>query len=427
MSERDASAVLNTLSSLFEKKVHPYTEATRFLHDFSPGRYLRLFIERAIELHPSLSPAIRRLNVRAVLRCAEARGSKYTSTFDDLVFCWPYSSVRVPIASFRYSELHPFWDAIASFSGFKWIDAGALAVWTAATAATAAESNQGIALLSLCIFFWQAVPDPQGHFTDTFHDVLQDLVRYVSPLAEGSAGAQQAYSAAALLITLALEEASPKLERGQWYWSTVDAVSKLLHPLVRITDDAAATTAQKVLCSPFWLKRLPDDIPSSWLDNPGFSQIIICAGRLIEPLGSWYHRCLPSMPENVTTLADLPSTIQIQLTEPLKRWLTNIAPSDLQDLPSLFRLLGTLNEPKAVINVQRALREFLTPPQPERNPGTAGVDVTQTVNVNNARPDGLLSQPESILEAAREALRQLEKTASKQEFIYKALSIPDYP
>ncbi|KAJ7592708.1 hypothetical protein C8J56DRAFT_1045167 [Mycena floridula] len=135
----------------------------------------------------------------------------------------------------------------------------------------------------------------------------------------------------------------------------------------------------------------------------------------------------PVIPENVTTLAGLPSTIQILLTLPLKQWLADIPPDDLRHIPSLFRLLGTLDEPEAVIEVQRALREFLTPPEPERNPDTARMDVIQTINVNSP-PDGLLSQPESNLEAAREALRQLEKTASKPEFIYKALSnIPDYP
>ncbi|KAJ7592709.1 hypothetical protein C8J56DRAFT_1045168 [Mycena floridula] len=214
MSERDASAVVNALSSLFEKKVNPYTEATRFLHDFLPNSYLLEFIERAIELHPSLSPAIRRLHVRAVLRCAKARGSKY----DGDLGCWPYNSVDVTVASFRDSELRPFWDVIASFLGFKWDPDGALAV---PTAATAAESNQGIALFCLCLFFWEAAPDPQGHFTDTFINVIYELINYVSALAEGSAGAQQAYSAAVLLITLAWEEASPKLERGMWYWRTM--------------------------------------------------------------------------------------------------------------------------------------------------------------------------------------------------------------
>ncbi|KAJ7592718.1 hypothetical protein C8J56DRAFT_1161797 [Mycena floridula] len=409
MSQRDASAVVNALSSLFERKVHPYTEATEFLHGGYSSYLLQWFMNHAIELHPSLSPAIRRLHVRAVLCCAEARGSKYTTTYNDLLDCWPYSSVRVPVESFRYSELHPFWDAIASFS-------------TAAKAATAAESNQGIALLSLCLFFWEAAPDPQGHFTYTFDNVMEDLIKYVSPLAEGSAGAQQAYSAAVLLIASALGDASPELKRGEWYAMTVDAVSKLLHPLIRITDDAAAITAQRVWCSSFWPRWALGDIPSSWLENPKVNQII-CARGLIMSL---WRSDAPVIPENVTTLAGLPSTIQIELTEPLKQWLTKIPPDDLQHLPSLFCLLGTLDEPEAVINVQRALHKFLTPPEPERNPDTARVVVTQTNNIN-ARPDGLLSQPESNLEAAREALRQLEMTASKPEFIYKALSIPDYP
>ncbi|KAJ7575002.1 hypothetical protein C8J56DRAFT_1032711 [Mycena floridula] len=428
MSQRDASAVVNALSSLFENKIHLYTEATSFLHDFSSSDLFRWFMERAIELHPSLSPTLRRLHVMAVLRCAQARGSKYTTTDEDLLQSWPYYSVLVPVASFRLSELHPFWDAIMSFLGIDRMYGGAV---TFPTAATAAEANQGIALLSLCLFFWQAVPDPQGHFTDTFHHVMGDFVSYVSPLAEGSAGAQQAYSAAALVITSALEEASPKLKRGQWCTITVDAVSGLLHPLVRITDDAAATTAQRVLSSRFWPRWAFGNIPSSWLENPKVIQTI-CARRLIESLGGQYRPRLSSIPKNVTSLAGLHSTTQIELTQHLREWLTDIPPDDLRHIPSLFRLLRTLDEPKAVINVQGALREFLTPPEPERNSDTARADVTETINLD-ARSTGFLSllstkwQPESNLEAAREALRLLEKTASKPEFIYKALSIPDYP
>ncbi|KAJ7573056.1 hypothetical protein C8J56DRAFT_1174085 [Mycena floridula] len=396
MTERDASAVVNAFSSLFEKKVHSHTEATQFLHDYDSSHHLWFFMKHAIQLHPSLSPAIRRLHVMAVLRCAQARGSKYNTTYDDLE-CWPYISVDVAVKQFRYSELRPFWDVIGSFLGFEWLNDGALTLPTAAKAATAAdETNQIITLFSLCLFFWEAVPDPQGHFTDTFRHVIEDLLRYVSPLAEGSAGAQQAYSAAVFLIALALEDASSELERGMWHGMTVLVVSKLLHPLVRITDHAAGETAQRVLCSPFWLERLPDDIPSSWLDNPVFSQII-CTGRLIQSLRAWYHRHLPLIPENVTTLAGLHSTTQIQLTRPLKGWLDHIF-DNVADISSLFRLLGTLDEPKSVIEVQRALGKFLARPQTESN-----------------------------LDAAREALRELEKTASKQEFIYKALSTPDYP
>ncbi|KAJ7572337.1 hypothetical protein C8J56DRAFT_1035394 [Mycena floridula] len=396
MRERDASAVVNALSSLYENQVHPYTEATRFLHSRSSSSNLRDFMERAIELHPSLSPAIRRLHVMAVLRCAQARGSTYDTTDDDRR--WPYSSVDVTVASFRYSELRPSWDAIASFLGFEWLDDGMRTIPTAATAATAVEATQAIALFSLCFFFWEAVPDPQAHFTDTFHHVMYDLISYVSPLAEGSASAQQAYSAALFLITLALEEASLESGRGEWYGITVYMVSKLLRPLVKVTDDAAAITAQRVLCSPWWSTRLPDDIPSRWLDNAVLNQTI-CARRLKRCLEPWWHASWSLMSENVTTLAGLHSTTQIQLTESLIRWLTDISPDDIQYIPSLFRLLSTLDEPKAVIEVQRALGKFLA-----------------------------TSQTENDLDAAREALRELEKKASKPGFILLALaSIPDYP
>ncbi|KAJ7590554.1 hypothetical protein C8J56DRAFT_536838 [Mycena floridula] len=299
MSERDASAVVNALSSLFEKNVHPYNEAIRFLHINSSNYYLRWFMERAIKLYPSLFPVIRRLKVMAVLRCAQARGSKYNTTYRDLN-CWPFSSVDVPVWSFRYSELRPFWDVIGSILGFEWVLDGALTTQTAVKGATALETNQVIALFSLCIFFWEAVPDPQGHFISTFHHVIEDLISYVSPLAEGSAGAQQAYSAAVLLITVALEEASPEFERAGWYGDTIYGVSKLLDPLVRITDDAAATTLQRALCSPLWWKRLPDNIPSIWAKNPELNQTI-CARQLIQAFHSRYWSW-PSIPEMLPLL-----------------------------------------------------------------------------------------------------------------------------
>ncbi|KAJ7574996.1 hypothetical protein C8J56DRAFT_458006 [Mycena floridula] len=372
MSQRDASAVVNALSSLFEKEVYPYTEGIRFLHSRSSSRNLRWFMIHAIELHPSLSPTIRRLKVAAVLRCAQARGSKYDTTSNDL-YCWPYSSVLVPVASFRYSELRSFWDAIGSFLGFGWRYCSALTSWTAAKAATAAETNPAITLFSLCLFFWEAVPDPQAHFTDTFHDVMYELISHVSPLAEGSAGAQQAYSAAVFIITSALEEASSKLEHGKWYWRTVYEVSvKFLRPLVKVTDDAAAETAQRVLCSPLWSTRLPDNIPSSWLQNPKLNQTI-CARRLIESLRG-YHR--PSIPANVTTLAGVHSTMQIVLAESLEGWLDDIF-DNVADISFLIRLLGTFDEPKAVIDVQRALHKFLTTPQTENNFDAAGEALTE--------------------------------------------------
>ncbi|KAJ7584315.1 hypothetical protein C8J56DRAFT_1166469 [Mycena floridula] len=397
MSERDASAVVNALSSVLEKNIHPYTEATKFLDTGgSSGFHLQSFLGRVIELYPSLSPAIRRLNVIAVLRCAQARGSTYKTTYSDR-YCWPYSNVVVPVGSFRYSELRPFWDAIASILGFEWEFDGMFMVEVEPKGATTAETNQVIALLGLCIFFWEAVPDPQGHFTGSVCHIIKDLVSYVSPLAEGSAHTQQAYSAAVLLITLALEEASPKLESGQWYWGTVYyEVSSLLYPLVKITDDTAAITAQRVVCSPFWSTEALGNIPSSWLENPELNRTI-GARWLIDYLGvpddPW-----PLIPANVT-LAGLHSTTQDALTQRLKGWLTEIQPDHLQHIPSLFRLLGTLDEPEAVIEVQGALRDFLTKPR----------------------------QAESSLDAARDALSVLEKTASKPEFIYKALSIPDYP
>ncbi|KAJ7584324.1 hypothetical protein C8J56DRAFT_1053775 [Mycena floridula] len=281
----------------------------------------------------------------------------------DNLFCWPYRSVLVSVESFRYSELRPFWDAIRSFGGIAWMDDGAV---TLLTVATAAESNQGIALFSLCLFFWEAVPDLQGHFTDTFHGVILDLISYVSPLAEGSAAAQQAYSAAVLLIALALEEASPRLEHAEWYWSTERGVSTLLEHLVRITDDAAAETAQRVLCCPFWSTKALENIPSTWPANSKVNQTI-CARRLIESLGGQYRCRLSSIPKNVTSLAGLDSTTQIELTQHLREWLSEILSDDLQHIPSFFHLLGTLDEPNAVIDVQRALCKFLTKPQMEKS------------------------------------------------------------
>ncbi|KAJ7572332.1 hypothetical protein C8J56DRAFT_1175380 [Mycena floridula] len=391
MSERDASALINALSSLFEKKVYLYDEATDF---HSSGHYLQWFLARSIELYPSLSPAIRRLQVIAVLRCAQARDSKYKMIYIDRR-CWPFTSVDVPVTQFRYSELGPFWQAISTILDFERNDSGVGMVRTEAKGATAAETNQVTTLLSVCIFFWEDTHDPRGHFTYNFHHVMEDLISYVSPLAEGSAAAQQAYSAAILLITLALEEAFPELERRGFYGNTAYGVSGFLGPLVKITDNAAAATAQRVLCSPFWVTRLPDNISSSWFENPDLNRIR-CANRLRGCLQGWIS--WSSMPEYVTTLAGIHSNIQIELTQDLREWLNDVS-NDIEDIPSLFCLLGTLDEPKAVTEVQRALGKFLTRTQTQNN-----------------------------LDDAREALKQLEMTARKPEFALKALRlIPDYP
>ncbi|KAJ7591661.1 hypothetical protein C8J56DRAFT_1047858 [Mycena floridula] len=395
MTERDASAVVNALSSLFENHVHLYTEATRFLHPDSSSDNLHWFMGRVIELYPSLSSAVRHLQVIAVLRCAQARDSKYKTIYDDL-HCWPYSNVDVPVGSFQYSELRPFWEAIGSVLGFEWREDGMETVQTAANRAIATGTDQVATLLGLCVFFWEDIHDPRDHFTASVYFVMEDLVSYVSPLAEGSAKAQQAYSAAVLLITSALEDASPEIKRRGFYGSTVRGASGFLGPLLRITDDAAAATAQRVLCCPLWSTRLPDNIPSSWLKNPALDQIY-CANWLrgyLRGLIPW-----PWITENVATLAGMHSTIQIEFTWSLNRRLARISSDDPQHIPSLLRLLGTLDEPEAVIEVQQALREFLTLPHLERN-----------------------------LDAVQEALGQLETTASKPEFIYKTLSsVLDYP
>ncbi|KAJ7575041.1 hypothetical protein C8J56DRAFT_976928, partial [Mycena floridula] len=180
MSERDASAVVNALLSLFENKVHPYTKATGFLHSrssrdpFSDSSSVRLerFMDEVTRQYPSLSPTLRRLHVMAVLRCAQARGSKYKMTYDDR-HCWPYNSVDVPLQPFQYSELRPFWKTISEFAELDSASAGSRVRLRSLGSfgsfsfkpANATEANQGITLFSLCIFFWEAVRDPQGHFT----------------------------------------------------------------------------------------------------------------------------------------------------------------------------------------------------------------------------------------------------------------------
>ncbi|KAJ7584325.1 hypothetical protein C8J56DRAFT_1089929 [Mycena floridula] len=45
MNKRDVSAVLNALSSLFEKNIFPYTEVTRFLHSWLSGINLQSFVQ----------------------------------------------------------------------------------------------------------------------------------------------------------------------------------------------------------------------------------------------------------------------------------------------------------------------------------------------------------------------------------------------
>ena len=400
MNERDASAVVETLSCLFENKIHLYSVVTTFFLDYPWlwEKEMQSFLDRAIALHPSLSPAIQRLHVLAMFHCAQARGSKYKTNLSTDSQCWPVCDVLYTVEPLRYSELRPFWEAIWAVLGVNCrFPSSGWEIFTVDSAATAVETNQAITLLSLCTFFWKSVQNPQGHFTNSnsFDFLTEDLIKFVSPLAEGSAGAQQGFSAAMLLITSALEDVSPELKRRGLYGAAVGVVSRFMYPLVKITDKTAITTAQRVLCS-----RLCGEecvllgLPSSWFGNPAFNQIY-CAKSLCLCLSDSPYWC--PIPKNVTTFTGMRSDMQIKLTHYLSmmRWLHWMTP---QDIARFFSLLGTLDEPVAVRQCQKALNEFLK---------------TQ--------------QAISSMDATRDALAQLNFTASDNGFIYKELCIRDSP
>ncbi|KAJ7590233.1 hypothetical protein C8J56DRAFT_1048397 [Mycena floridula] len=114
----DASAVVKTLLSLFERNVIPYTEATSYLHPSSLAN-LSSFLREVIKQHSSLAPAGHRLESTAIIRCAQAQDRKY-SVKGSGDCDWPFWSVcHIPDAIRQSSQLHPFWSDILSFVGIE--------------------------------------------------------------------------------------------------------------------------------------------------------------------------------------------------------------------------------------------------------------------------------------------------------------------
>ncbi|KAJ7574270.1 hypothetical protein C8J56DRAFT_468754 [Mycena floridula] len=410
IEEREASAVVNALWSLFDQNVLPYTDATSFLHPgkhviaISPGWRLEIYLDRVGQQFPSLSVLQQHLELMATFRCAQRRDSKYPSKHWGQR--WPFSHLGNLPRKLEDPELNPFCDEILSLLRDESVinESGRWGMHSRSADVIAAETNRGITLLGLCVYFWKDTALSSDDFTDHyFGRIMQQLPRFVSSLTVGSAGAQRAYSAAILLVTVVLERADLDLHHKDRYRSKL---SPLLDPLVNISDDIAARNAQRIFCSPLWFRYLSRwKIPPRWLENPTLNQILGSAELRRYLQIRWY---LPDsilrsrMPEQVVPFAGMHSSMQNELLEPLKRWLTKglpvISPDDVE---AVFRLLVLLDDPKAVLHVQRALVQFLSTAAPS--------------NVHERK-----------MEAAREALGQLKVTASKPGFIFKALSLPDF-
>ncbi|KAJ7585621.1 hypothetical protein C8J56DRAFT_125174 [Mycena floridula] len=370
---------------------------------------LSAFLAVTQRLYPSLSFSSGRLEVMAIFRCAQARDSQYPSQPSEQ---WPFSYINSKSRDsiFRDHECNSLWVEMWSFlnADVAYDDKSS---FPDTHATNAAETNRIITLLGLCIFLWEDVSHILQPLIDDFCSVINiELIRFVSPLTKGSIRAQRAYSAAILLITITLERATLHLgiaERNETHQYPVSAVSELRRALLDITDDIATTWAKRIFSSPLWLPHYGELIPVSWLEHPPIRQMIG-----IEKL----YRYLRGRPRlwsltlkvpghhEVDTLAGLDSVLQIQLAEPLNLWLTECLRdiSDEKPIALLFRLLATVDDPEAVVKMQRALRRFLTAP------ATANIESTEH---------------ESYLEAAREALEQLKVTASQPSVIFKALSL----
>ncbi|KAJ7585626.1 hypothetical protein C8J56DRAFT_948423 [Mycena floridula] len=349
----------------------------------------------------------------ATFRCAQARDAKYPS--DCSGRAWPFGRIssNLPDTAFQDPELHPFWVQIFSFLGNELVlhdNGGHIIRRTGTNANNAAETNRVITLLSLCLFFWEDrdVAHPGEHSTENlqFYNIIRNLPDFVSSLTKGTPGAQRSYSAAIALISLALERAVTDVHRYK------AKLSPLLAPLVRITDDTATVTAQRVLCSPLWLSYISAKSPPRWLENQVLAQIMAAAELKQFLEDNVFELPKRGLSHHVATFTGIDSNIQVQLAQALKQYLLNRHLPDIKSkaensISWVFRLLATVDDPKAVLQVQRVLGEFLL---------TA-----------SRSPDVEPMQHETDLEAAREALGQLEVTARKPEFIYNALSLLDYP
>ncbi|KAJ7585638.1 hypothetical protein C8J56DRAFT_1052943 [Mycena floridula] len=405
MTEREAAAVVNALSFLLEKGIHPYTSSTGFIPRRDSWGF-RQFRDQVAFDHPSLADATRRLPVMEIFRCSKARHAAALPPIP--LITGPFS------ATFHCSGLltaPQFGTEILSLSGIEKVSISdtSYSLSTKPGLDHWEENHRGTVLFALCSFFHKEAGYFPGHFAaESFYLAMKELACFISPLCEGSTEAQRAYSAAVWFITLSLEEAGTEAEEAR-HWRETHHFQQflwlLLDPLLQVTDDLAVKGVEKVFSHPFLWKYIRpmlgfnSETPS---DNSVLCRIM-CAHRLANSFGTptymngSRHRMPPSIPKNVT-FSNIDSAIQTQLVQDIRDWLREGLPElsseDTKVIPELFQLLATVDNPDAVTEMQRILHEFLVG--------------SPTPNIDPA-------QHESNIEAARKALEQLEEMASRSE------------
>ncbi|KAJ7585651.1 hypothetical protein C8J56DRAFT_1027267 [Mycena floridula] len=354
-TERDATAVVNALSFLFEKGVHPYTSATKFIPRKNTQLYQ--FLDQVAQDYPTLAGAARRLPIMEIFQCSKARCSAepvltpipfLSNTFNHIFFPPTHGDKE-----------HNFWRKmipLLEILGIECEISGSSVSWIQRwDDSTDLEKHRGTVLFAVCSFFHKEAGHFPGHFaTESFSLAMEELARFISPLCEGSTEAQGAYSAAVWFITSSLEQAGTEAEEAR-HWREIHHLRQflwlLLDPLLQVTDEFAVKRAEKVFSHPFLWNWGPFfGFNSETLSGNSVLRRIICAHQLANSfrtpiyVNGSQQRLPPSIPENLT-FSNIDSTIQSHLVEDLENWLRKGLPElsseDTKVVPELFQLLAT--------------------------------------------------------------------------------------
>ncbi|KAJ7581646.1 hypothetical protein C8J56DRAFT_249313 [Mycena floridula] len=257
------------------------------------------------------------------------------------------------------------------------------------------------ALLALCSLFWAELPRlPERMQQRDSHTMIRDCITLVSSLATGPSDFQEAYALGVWIITAALntdEDVATKMFD--------QSISRsLLEPLLQITAPGAVETIQKIFRCPIWVA---DGRPENFgwrLDllrryterDQELLQFHLANG--LRERWRWQigneEKSAHTIMKRLDSLLGLDSTTQMRLMETVKSVLYDQDISLSEPIfVELFRLISTLDEPRAV-------------------------DLARQMLVNNVESRTAVAE-----QAAAGALAALDAKAKDPVFSWRALSI----